>query len=366
MKLLRGLMIAAAVFGLLSLPCLSSSGASGSREHGTNSTAPVSASQNTKTVKLALLIKDPLGNPVGGARVNVWHDQNGPDIRPPDYQEESHADGRVSIEVLSGKTSEVTVEVHKDDLGWKDNIALSGPVVFRSVPLKKISTNVLGIDSADLIHVKVRVENESGFPLEGARVIFGDLGGSRQIEAEGTTGQNGEATIDVRAWAYFIHALKDGYENGRATLTLTTWHRGKTISAPIIKLRKKTAVEANTNIEVKVTVRSAADRNGVSGAQIVLTGQEGITSGVYSGTTDSSGEARITVKEHGRFKLEISQEFFEPLNTEVRIASGETEKDLPLYLLKVKPKPSTASDLVSVKVLAGDKNNAPISGASVK
>jgi hypothetical protein len=363
MKFRRRLIIAATLFGLMWLPCLPGSADSGSPEPAPAHTAPVSSLQKSKTVKLTLLIKDPVGKPVGGARVNVWHDSYAIDTGPPDYQEESHADGRVSIEVLAGKTSEVSVEVHKNELGWKDNIVLSGPAVFRLIELRKIS---IGTDVRDLIHVKVRVENETGSPIEGARVIFGDLGGSRQIEAEGSTGQNGEVTVDVRAWNYSILAQKDGYELGKAPVILTTSQRGKTISSPVIKLKKKTIVEANTNIEVKVTVRSAADLNGISGAQVILSGQESITSGVYSGTTDSSGEARITLKEYGRFKLEISQEFFESLNSEVRIASSETQKDLPLYLLKEKPKPSTASDLVSVKVLAGDKNNAPIAGASVK
>ena len=365
MKLLRGLFISATVFGLLSLPFLPTTAASSSRVPATGNTAPVSTPQNPKTVKLTLLIKDPVGNPVGGARVNVWHDKLGPDVRPPDYQQESHADGRVSIEVLAGQTSEVTVEVHKEDLGWKENITLSGPSIFHFVDLKKVSMDTFGTESTDSIHVKVRVENESGSPIEGARIVFFDRAGSPRVRAEGSTGKNGEVILDVRAWNYAIVALKDGYESGSSAVTLSYSDSGKSITAPTIKLRKKAAA-SNNNIEVKVTVRSAVDRNGVSGAQVILTGQDGITSGVYTGTTDSSGEASITVREHGRFKLEISQEFFESHNSEVHIASGETEKDLPLYLLKEKSKPSTATDLVSITVLAADKNNAPIAGASVK
>jgi hypothetical protein len=374
MKLPRVLFITAIVFALSLLPWLPSSTASICSETASISATPATAgessastSQKKQTVKINLLVQDAGGNEIGGARVNVWHDYFGPDPRPPDYQFETHANGRITIEVEANKTDEVTVEVNKDDLWWKGNLALSGSSISRTLSLTKISPDFFDKDESRLIKVKVRVEGEGGEGIAGARITFGDgSGGSRKIEAEDMTGQNGEVTIGVRAWRYLIYANKDGYQEGKALVSLTTFQWGKTVSAPVIKLIKKPATEAKPSVELIVNVRNASDRNGVSGAQVVLTGQMGITSGVYNGTTDSSGEARITVKEYGKFKLEISQEYFESLSSEVRIVSGETQKDLPAYLLKEKPKKIDEENLVKVTVLAGDKQKAPIAGATVK
>jgi hypothetical protein len=85
----------------------------------------------------------------------------------------------------------------------------------------------------------------------------------------------------LQSWNYSVQALKDGYELGRVDVSLTTSQRGQTIVVPIITLKRKTEAETNVKIEVKVTVRNAADRNGISGAWVRLVGQDSITSGVY-------------------------------------------------------------------------------------
>ncbi|MEW6130205.1 MAG: hypothetical protein AB1757_24430 [Acidobacteriota bacterium] len=342
MKVSRIPIIPAIVLALLVLPYWSSS-----------------AMQSKKTIKLTLQVKGPDGNPVGGARVYVWHDTWVPDIRPADYREETHANGQVTLEVRAGETSEVTIEVSKDDLQWTGNIKLSGTTIYRSIEIKKVSSD----DDSKLIKVKVHVEGEKQEPIPGARIVFSDIGGSRRSEADGYTDQNGDATLGVRAYTYAIHAGKDGYQSGEVRISLNKFQSGKTITAPTIKLTKKTVVE--TNVEVVVQVQNAKDLSNVVGAEVVLTGQAGVTSGIYKGTTDGSGTARITLKAYGKFSLEISQEYFETLSSDVQIAQGEGEKNLPPYRLKEKSKKSEGNNLVSVKVLASDKNQAPIVGGTV-
>lgn len=312
-----------------------------------------------KQVKIDVMVqvKDAAGNAVGGARVNVWHDTYGPDTGPPDYQEETASNGVVVIKVLAGKTSELYLEINKGDLWDKGNVKLSGPKVFHGVVLKKLSN----AEDAGQINVKVRVE-EGAQPLAGVKIVFRDRLGSPRIDAEGITGPSGEANVPVIAWNYRIEATKDGYEPSGTEVYLTTKQIGLTITAPTIKLKKKVA--AGVSAEVIVTVRNATDKNVVNGAQVVLSGKRGITSGVYTGTT-IDGVARIPIKEYGSFDLEITQEYFEPLNGEVKVVAGETEKELPHYFLTEKPKKAEAGNVVNVKVLASDKKNAPIVGARV-
>lgn len=218
--IIPAIMVALTVFALSLLPWLPSSMASNSRETPSISVSTASAeeasattSQKEQTVKINLLVKDPGGNKIGGARVNVWHDYWGGDTRPPDYQYETNGNGRITIEAEAKKSKEVTVQVNKDDLWWTGNIALSGSTISLPIELNKITPGFFSTDESRLIKVKVRVEGEGGEGIAGAKVTFGDgSGGSRQIEAEPTTDQNGDVTVGVRAWNYAIYANKNGFK----------------------------------------------------------------------------------------------------------------------------------------------------------
>jgi hypothetical protein len=316
-----------------------------------------------KTVELKLRAKDTEGNPIGGAKVNVWHGVLS--TAPPDYQEETDVNGVATVKVVAGRTASVFIEVNKGELWGRATPELSGLRMFYPIELKKIDPRILDVDAARLINVKVHVEGEKGVPIEGTRIVLRDRERSSKIDAEGATGPNGEVTIAVLAWNYWIEATKEGYEPGRVGVSLDTSQQGRTIVAPTIKLKRSSSSRAPA--EVVVRVLNAADQTAVAAARVVLTGTAGITSGVYRGTTNELGEVRIPLNEYGRFDLEISQDYFETLNGEVRIMVGELQTTLPPYQLKEKPKKEAAGEVVKVKVLAGDKKDRPpIHGASVR
>jgi hypothetical protein len=337
----------------------------------TPTSAHITTLNTQAKIQVKIEVKDAAGNPIGGARVNVWHDTWGPNTGPPDYQEETDSLGVVVLRVLASKSTELSVEINKGDLWSKGQIKLSGPTVTHRAVLKKLNAD----QEAAQINVKVHVEEEkegtaitapgkrpAGPPLAGVRLIVRENLGSPRVLVEAFTDAAGDATLPLIAWNYKITAVKDGYETGGTRVYLTTKQRGLTVNAPTITLKKKAGSEVN--VEVVVTVQNAANKNFVNGAQVVLTGKGGLTSGVYTGTT-VDGVARIPVKEYGRFDVEISQDYFEPASGEMRILSGETQKELPAYLLTEKPKKAETGDVVKVRVLAGDKNNSPITGASV-
>jgi RNA-binding protein YhbY len=320
-------------------------------------------------VVLRIEVKDEAGNAVGGAHINIWHDTWGPDPGPPDYQEETDVNGVREIPVLSGKTAELYIEINKGDLWSKANVKFSsaryaadGPRILHQTVLKKLRSGDEKREVNVVVHVQQAKEgNSAGEPLGGVRIAFYDSS-SRRVRAEGTTDPSGNVTIPAVAWDYSIEATKDGYEPGKSAVYLNAFQRGKTITAPTIILKKKAETATQASAEVIVTVRNAADKNVVNGARVVLTGKRGVTSGVYSGTT-VDGVARIPIREFGSFDLEITQEYFEPLNEEVKVAVGDPE--LPDFFLKEKPKAAEAGDIVKVKVLAGDRKNAPIARAAV-
>lgn len=364
--------LGAVVALLLSMLCAVQQPLAGPSDNASHSDSAVvpPAAQEQQTIKLRLLVKDSAGNPVGGALVNVWHDYTGPDVRPADYQVlETNVNGLAEIEVRASKTDEVTVEAGKGNLKARVNLKLIGPVMSRVIELKQVTTDLFETDPADLIKVKVRVESEGaspgekGQPLAGAKVTFG-LTELRRSQGEDSTNPEGDVTLSLLGTGYWIEATKEGYLPGRTAVHLNRLQRGKTISAPAIKLKKATG-EEEAKVNVTVEVRNADTGVGVGGAAVVLTGKAGITSGIFTGQTNPDGRAEITVRGYGRFDLQVSQQYFETHDGEVRILYGEKEKDVGPIALKEKPKAETGGDAVSVTVLAGDRKNAPIEGAKV-
>lgn len=331
------------------------------------------ARQRRRTVKLRLLVKDPDGKVVGGARINVWHDTGLAGLastRPPDYQvEETRSNGLTELEVDAEKSSSVIVEVNKGALAKQVTIELTGPVVSQVIELAPISQDIF--DSGKKVVLKFRVESESGGaegkgePLAGVRILLRYFQGSPRVVYEGVTGPDGEVKIPVAPISYSVEAVKEGYASGGEVVSPDNDYRGRTFNVRTIKLKKSASREAQ-KVKVVVEVRNSETKLGVDGARITLTGRTGVTSRLYTGETNAEGIAELVVEDSGPYDLEISQQYFEPHIGEVRILSGEKEKGLGPYFLKEKPKTETAQDTVKVTVLAGDKKNAPLSAASVR
>ena len=321
-----------------------------------------------KRIRLMFQVSDPHGLGVGGARISVWHDYFGPDTRPADYQKETHVDGSVEISILAGKTEEITIEVNKDDLWSKSNFKLPKLAAWADIPIKlsKIDPKIFANNEKDIVMVKLRVESEGedakSEPIVGAKLIF-RYSGSRMTQATGSTDQDGNATIPVLAADYDIDISKDGYSSGSARISLNVFQRGKTINLPPVKL-KKTLVPTN-RIEVSVHVQNSADKSLVPGARVVLAERFSKSKRVYTEYADADGNAKIQLDEPGRFDIEISQANFETMTEPVSIDAGKPQVVLPVYFLKEKEKVAP-SEPVNVTVLAGDRKNAPIRGASVK
>jgi hypothetical protein len=345
-----------------------------------SSTSPASASPTKVTglrqkapggeqrIKLRLLVKGPDGTNLSGANVNVWHNYSSLRVTPPDYQElEGHASGLVEIDVVAGKSEKVTVQVNKGDLTAQVDIELTGPVVSRTIELKQVTNDLIGRDAADLIKVRVYVESEKpgekGEPIYGARVAFGYLSGSNRTIVDGFTGPDGAVTIPVLNMDYWIEVSKEGYQPAESKVLLNYRQKGKTIDAPTIKL-KPIAKKNGNEVKVIAEVTQEGVGSNVEGAEIVLTGKGGPASGSYRKQTGANGKAEIIVGEYGRFEVQISHRDFAPYQGEVEISKGDTEKSLGPVLLKKLPKRGEGT-FVKVTVLAGDKKNVPIKGASV-
>lgn len=321
-------------------------------------------------IKLVLKVKDPDGW-VGGARVNVWHNDWSDNLtklpgRPPNYQDQTNVNGEVEFEVPTSQ--HIYYEVNKDELNATGKITT--PPTSRKlsavryvVVLQKVDQQLIKVDKKDIVNLKMRVvgelEEDQTVPLSGVRLVF-RYTGSLPIQFESSTDANGNVLAPAIATDYSVDISKPGYQSANTTVRLDVSQRGKTVTIPTVKLKK---AKATDRIALGFRVQNEKDNNVVSGARVMI--QSVLNKRVYSGSTNQNGEIEIPIEETGVYEVEVSQDNFETLSENIDVRPGEKTVKIPAYFLKEKKK-AKETDEVSIKVVAGDKNRAPIRGASVK
>lgn len=373
MKTQRGLKLSTAL--LLSLLIASITSSAESSFSGTvrgstprfKASASSLAAQRNKKVKLTIIVLGQDTKPVAGAQVDIAHDAFGPEFRAYDYRLETDANGVASTDVVIGnKWGEgslywpvVNIVATKDLQRGRGRVKFVGPN-YRPEETSRIVMNPIDSTGADLVSVQVHVANLNGDPVDGARVIIS--GSSPSERYQGITGADGNTTIPVPVIlkkTYGIEASKTGYNSTKTRIELSDKEFGKVVAAPAIKLSKVAGVE------VTVSVKDQESQLGIGDAMVILDGP-----GYHSEKTDSAGNARLFVPEHGGFAVRISQQHYEPFEGEARILQGEEQKALP-FTLKAKPKKADGPASIEVTVLQGDRveklagYNLPLPDASV-
>lgn len=321
-------------------------------------------------IKLVLKVRGPDG-PTGGARVNVWHNDWSDNLTklpggPPNYQDQTNVNGEVEFEVPTSQ--HIYFEVNKDELNATGKITT--PPASRKlsavryvVVLQKVDQQLIKVDKKDIVNLKMQVvgelEEDQTEPLSGVRLVF-RYTGSLPIQFESSTDANGNVLAPAIATDYSVDISKPGYLSASTTVRLNVSQRGKTVTAPTIKLKK---AKLSDRIAVGFRVQNAKDNNLVFGARVVM--QSVLNKRVYSGSTNENGELEIAIEEAGVFEVEVSQDNFETLSANIDVRPGEKTVKVPAYFLKEKKK-AEQTDEVTIKVVAGDKNRAPIRGAAVK
>ncbi|MEA2205109.1 MAG: hypothetical protein QOE77_1885 [Blastocatellia bacterium] len=305
-----------------------------------------------------IFVTDAKGQRVGGALVNIGGSYT------PESQHETDSEGRVQLKVFSYKPLKVKVEATKGDSSGEAYID-SSIETEKFIALKPIDNDLFGADRKDLIDLRFKVFEKidgSTRPVDGARITFRNTQSGR-VYAEVATTSDGSAGRYVIADDYLVEVHKDGYEPASTFVQLTTSQRRTTVRTPI-NLKRTAFTPSKTDVLVRV--QNTLDKNFVGDVRVVLAGRFGDSKRVYEGYTDrQSGLARIPVENSGRFDLEISQDNFETVTKTVTVALGSPEVDLGTFMLIEKKKPAL-SEMVYVRVLAGDRNRAAIRGASVK
>ena len=325
------------------------------------------------TAQLTVSVKDEAGNPVSGARVNVYQSKlvDNRIIVPPTAQEDTNVQGvaHVTLLVPAGRDLDVSIEVSHEDMATQShNLNLKAPVPSVLTEEKFVLKKRSATGGESIVAVVVQVESE-GKPLEGANVLIRDSSlGAVTGRFPGVTNGEGRATINVwyaspdSTHGVGIEVSKNGYKTGKGGVLLTTKQIGKTISAPTITLEK----ESKSGTVVTVKVIDQKSKEGIGGAQVTLDGP-----GYHYDNTNGSGMVSFVVPETGTFEVRVSEENHRPFKTEVRVRSNEEDKPPVVCELEPKQRKDEGNDVIDVTVLWRDttdeKNKpAPLKGAVVK
>lgn len=329
-----------------------------------------------KNVTLRFLVKQPNGKVASGARINIWHDYTGPETGPPDYQvNQINSNGRQEIVVAAGITSEVTVEITHGEFRSEFNIALSRPTIDKTVLLRKTeNTDFFAKDPSELAIVKVSVRelrevrkvrgkvptSDVGPAISDASVSFQYYQGSGRTIYEGKTGPDGDLIKSIVPMNYTLEINKTGYEPATAFVSLRASDAGKSVNAPVVKLKK--LAKPTASVELKVTIIRAGAGTGVDQARVDVVGKNGYKSETYFNKTESDGVAVLTLAEYGQFEITVTKSNYETYTGSFEVKQGATDKTLPVIFLTEKPQPKS-SEYVKVNVVA--KGGKAIKGANV-
>ncbi len=315
------------------------------------------------TLTVSAKVDDRARAPVYGARVNVWRGRPAlPSVTPPDYQGDTNSTGDLELTLRTRPGESFYVELTHESYRAesiqftvdKDTAEVHVPVLF-----KPGSLNDRGENSA--IRLNICAKDDEGTPVAGARLEVGSM--TRGGEKSGTTGSDGCQVIPVSFLdsTRLVRADREGYDRGERRVAMTDRDMGKQLDVPITMRRRL----GRTQVEILVTVTGGPAGEPVPDARIWLTGQRGITSGVYGVYTNTSGQASLVVNEFGKFSVEVTQDFYDTHRATVEIKHGTIRESLAFSLTEKPRAPAPRGDPVTVVVLAGDKGNQPLPGARV-
>lgn len=333
----------------------------------------VEAATADQTVTLTVKVSDEEGKPVSNARVNVHYQGfwNKYTVQPPDYQNDTSADGiaRIDIKAKDGEKLAFSIEVSREDMETKTRDVDKGRVFPTKLPLEKFTlTKKSESGTGAIINVAIDVQNEEHNSIEGASVVILDTAlGTATGRFPGATGGDGRATIPVLYGSadpeekVEVDVSKNGYKNKKTFINLNKKQVGTNVLGGTVMLEKIAGGAATVNI----TVIDKQNKKGVGDATVVLDG-----AGYHSEKTNGGGNASLLVPEIGTFAVRISQDNYEPFTGEIRLLQGEQEKALT-FELEPKEKKDEGNDTITVTVLAKDPTDeksrpAPLPGALVK
>ena len=328
----------------------------------------VGAARADQTVKLTVRVKDADGKDVPGAHVIVYQEHiRASDlvVRPPDYQEDTSAQGiaRIELKVGTGEKLKLSIEVAKEDFQTAKEDADLGidfpPQVLRQFTLEnKKPAEALSAGQTTTFTVKV-IRKDNQEPVEGAKVEVVSCGGFTPKHFASQTDGIGKVVIVTPINNNFeVTASKENFGQSRKVI--------KTGDDYQKEFPLTLALERPAGAAITITVTDQKTKRGIGDATVILDGP-----GYHSETTDGAGNVTLFIQETGTFTVRITQEYYEPLpGGELRISAGE-EKKSASFVLVAKPKKDEGKDVVEVTVLAKDPTDetstpSPLAGASVK
>jgi beta-lactam-binding protein with PASTA domain len=333
----------------------------------------------TRNTILTVNVVDEFGKGIPGMTVNVAHGGWLGTTRATDYTGATNSAGAATFIVRLGRytgedTFGTTIKIEvTDQVEGKINrrratydqvtISYGLPAVRRTLvmmPGGTSSDNVAGIP------VRVKVVDAEGNAVDGAVVSVQSQSMDRKREQP--TNAQGIALLEATVYsdvAVTVEASKPNYKPARKSFRLNPRMRSQgVIHEETLELAKLPG--ADTQATLRISVINSTDKNGVADARVRFVPLDGSTAS-FGGRTANDGLATVYSSARGRFRVEVTQDNFQPAQFEVAL----DRKDLTLGPVELVEKPKKTGDSeVTVTVLAGDKIDGqgrpqPIPGAHV-
>lgn len=275
---------------------------------------------------LLVTARNKLGESVFGATVSVAH--TGMLLtRAPDYTGTTGADGVARIAVQPGRYTgegllgtelQLTIE-HVKYRTTRHSVQLNyrTPIPEMKVPVLLLSPE----ESGDNVHgmpIAVLVVDDSGERVPGARVIVRVDDNDPNLTREQTTDDKGDALIEVTVMtrsSVQIDASKSNYRSGRTRFAIDPKDRGSGVIEAGVTMTKLFVSETEARIAVKVM--NARDRTPVSDARVRFVPLTAEAVATYPrGVTGTDGVATLNSSAKGRYRLEVTQDGFEPYRSD--------------------------------------------------
>lgn len=330
------------------------------------STPPLAAPPGapTRSTALTVTVVDETGKGIPGITVNVAHGGWLGTSHGVDYTGATNGFGVANFNVRLGRYSgeqtfgtTLKIEVIDQVEDKVDRRRTTYDQVTIAYGLRSLQRKLVmlpgGIssDSSAGIPVRVKVIDADGKVVNGAVVSLQSENMDRKREQ--ATNAKGVALLEATVYAdvvVTVEASKPNYKSARKRFRLDPRMRSLGIvheeTLELAKLR-----ESETQATLRITVVNSKDKRGVPEARVRFVSLDGSTAS-FSGRTATDGSATLYSNATGRFRVEVSQDNFEPAQVDVTL----NRKDMTLASVQLEEKLKKAGDSeVIVTVLAADK-----------